>query len=341
MASILLLTCVKPRLISPENLMHSDKLAHLPIALFASVMGLSGLAMGWLKAGQIGNALALDIGWVIRVAASLLLLTLVFFYALKSLRYPDSVKAEFAHPIKINFFATIPIGLVLMATLWSSTHPGAANVLWWVGATLMLILTLLTMSHWIHHTHYQFNHLNPAWFIPVVGNVLIPIAGVRLGHVELSWFFFSIGIIFWLVLMTIVMNRLIFHDPLQDRMRPTLFILLAPPAVGFLSYVALNAGNLDAFARVLYFTGLFLVLLLMSNASHFLKLPFFISGWAYSFPVAAMALASFEMGVLSTQFGFTAIGWAMLTALTVIVIYLAYKTLEALLKGRLLVPEQH
>jgi len=39
--------------------------------------------------------------------------------------------------------------------------------------------------------------------------------------------------------------------------------------------------------------------LLLSNAARFLRLPFFISGWAYSFPVAAIGMASFRMAELT------------------------------------------
>lgn len=315
------------------------KLEHLPVALFASVMGMSGLTLGWLKAGTEGWTVANPIGLALAVITTTLLAVLLLAYGIKAMTQRAAVVAEARHPVKLNFFAAIPIGLILVATVWSGNHPGLAEPIWWVGIAAMLMATLFTMSSWINHTHYQIGHLNPAWFIPVVGNILVPIAGMRLGYVEISWFFFSVGLVFWIILTALVMNRLIFHDALPERMRPTLFILLAPPAVGFVSYLSLNGMTLDALARVLYFTALFLALLLTTNAVKFLKLPFFISGWAYSFPIAAMTVASFEMGQLSGLFGYTALAWALLTTLSVVVLYLIHKTLSALLAGRLLAPE--
>ncbi|MCD8518159.1 MAG: SLAC1 anion channel family protein [Burkholderiaceae bacterium] len=316
-----------------------NKLAHLPIAIFASVMGMSGLTLGWLKAGNMGWPVASGIGLVAAIITSALLAFLLLMYALKASRYWPAVCDEARHPIKLNFFAAIPIGLILVSTLWSGIEPTFAAPIWWAGISAMLVATLFTMNSWIHHSHYQVGHLNPAWFIPVVGNILVPIAGMRFGQIEISWFFFSIGVVFWIVLTTLVMNRLIFHDALIDRMRPTLFILLAPPAVGFVSYLSLNGMALDAFARILYFTALFLALLLGINAVKFLKLPFFISGWAYSFPIAAMTVASFEMGQLTSLFGYIALAWGLLALLTVVVVYLVYKTLMALFAGKLLAPE--
>ncbi len=76
--------------------------------------------------------------------------------------------------------------------------------------------------------------------------------------------------------MVIIFNRIIFHMPLPVKLLPTLFILIAPPAVGFLSYINLT-GELDAFAHVLYNFALFLTILLLSQLPRFARLPFFIS----------------------------------------------------------------
>lgn len=54
-------------------------------------------------------------------------------------------------------------------------------------------------------------------------------------------------------------------------------------------------GELDTFARILYFSGLFLTMLLFSQARCFLKLRFSLSWWAYSFPLAAISIASMAM----------------------------------------------
>lgn len=321
---------------SPSSETHS-RLAHFPVALFASVMGMAGLAMAWLKAGQLEQVPG-EIGAVLRALASLLFIGLLLVYLLKWLRHPAAVTAERAHPLKQNFFAAISISLVLLGTAWQHAAPELARGLWAGGAALHLIVTLWVMSGWIHHTHFQIQHANPAWFIPVVGNIMVPVAGVSFAHTDISWFFFSIGLVFWLVLMTIVLYRLFFHEPLPQRLTPTLFILLAPPSVGFLAWLALT-DSLDAFARLLYFTALFLALLLLSNALRFFRVPFFISAWAYSFPLAALTLASFEMGLRSGIGIYTALGGVLLALLSSVVCVLIVKTLQMALAGRICVAE--
>lgn len=300
-------------------------------------MGLAGLTLAWQKAHAVlGTPPIISAG--LRSVVSVLFVILLIIYSLKALRYPQAIGMEIRHPIRINFFPTMSISLLLLAIAYLETAPDAAFWLWVTGAILHLGFTLAIFGSWIHHTHYDIKHVNPAWFIPVVGNIIIPVAGVRLASPELSWFFFSIGLVFWIVLLTIVLYRLFFHEPLPVRLAPTLFILLAPPSVGFIAYIGLT-GELDAFARILYYTALFLALLLASNAVRFLRLPFFISAWAYSFPLAALTLATLIMGARLPGLVFDLIGAGLLALLSLVVAVLVLRTAVAIQRREICVPE--
>jgi tellurite resistance protein TehA-like permease len=41
----------------------------------------------------------------------------------------------------------------------------------------------------------KIHFMNPAWFIPVVGNILIPIAGVEYMPKAFSFFYFTVGLL--------------------------------------------------------------------------------------------------------------------------------------------------
>lgn len=307
-------------------------LAYLPVALFTTVMGVAGLALAWAKASALAGAPALP-GLCLRWAATALYVFLFVLYALKGLRYPAQVAAERAHPVQVNFFPAISTGMVLLSIAWLPTLPGVAHVLWSVGAAAHLALTLLSVGSWIFHPHYSIQHASPAWFIPAVGNILMPIVGMQWAPPDISWFFFSIGLVFWLVLMTIVLYRLFFHEPLPPPMRPTLAILLAPPSAGFVAYLALT-GQVDGFARVLYSMALFMFLLLASHVRQFARLPFSTAAWGYSFPLAALTMASLEMAHRSASAWYAVLAWALLALLSVLVSWLAWLTLRAAARGQ-------
>ena len=173
------------------NPAETSRLQHFPISWFAMVMGLAGLTIALHRAETLFG-LPVPASSATLVVTIAVFLSLALLYALKAVRHPCAVKAEFSHPIKLNFFPTISIGLILISIALLPHHKPLSLVVWAAGASLHLLFTLYVLSAWIHHTHFEINHMNPAWFIPIVGNILVPIAGVQHGFAELGWFFFSI-----------------------------------------------------------------------------------------------------------------------------------------------------
>ncbi|ADC63973.1 SLAC1 anion channel family protein [Allochromatium vinosum] len=321
-----------------ENTSHTtNRLANFPVSFFSMVMGLSGLTIGWEK---IQSILGRDLGltpWLLGTTGTIFGF-LAINYLLKLVLYRGAVVRELRHPIKINFFPTISMSLLLLAIAFLPISMSISAPLWMAGTGLHLLFTLYIVNVWIHHEYFQIHHMNPAWFIPAVGNVLVPIAGVPLGYADLSWFFFSIGILFWLILLVIVFNRVLFHQPIEAHLMPTLFILIAPPAVGFIAYLQLS-GELDSFARILYFFGLFLTLLLFTQVGRFIKLKFFLSWWAYSFPLAAISIATFVMSERTGQSIYLYLGMGLLALLTAIIVLLLILTFVAVYRRRICVAE--
>ena len=315
----------------------SGRLAHFPVSFFSMVMGVSGLAIAWQKAH-----LALGVSeWVWRLIAAFgtaVFAGLLLIYGVKIVRHFPAVAAEWKHPVRVSFFPTISISLLLLAVVWLPQFRAVAFFTWVLGAALHLVFTITILSSWMYHTHYDIKHANPAWFIPVVGNFFVPIAAVQFGLNEIGWFFFSIGLVFWGVLMTIVLYRIFFHDPIPTRLLPTLFILIAPPSVGFIAYSGL-VPVIDVPARVLFYTGLFMTLLLGSNTLRFINAGFFLSAWAYSFPLAAITIACFLMAKQTGLVFFKGLATGLLVILTMVVIVLIVKTVGAIRRNAICVPE--
>ncbi|WP_294614562.1 SLAC1 anion channel family protein [uncultured Roseovarius sp.] len=314
-----------------------DWLAHVPVTLFTIVMGLCGFTLA-LRAGEA----ALGFGYFISGAAhgfTMVIFAIVaLLYLAKGLRHPGAVVAEWRHPVKLAFFPAISIALVLMAVVMLDPAPGLARAMWLVAVPLQLVLTVSVVSRWIGARSFQHGHLTPAWFIPSVGNVIVAIGGVPLGYVEISWFFTSVGLIFWIVFLVLVMNRLIFHDPLPQRLQPTLVILIAPPSVGFLAWVAL-VGEVDSFARVLLNGAYIFTLIVAVQLPSLLRLPFSLAFWALSFPMAGVTIASFVYGDATGSAGQRVVGLGLLAVLCVIILALLFRTAVALRNNEVFVPD--
>ena len=314
-----------------------DRLENFPITFFAVMMGLLGLGLAMTAAetaaGTSGNASQFILGAAVAVFAVLL-----GFYGVKLVRHPAAVRAEWNHPVRIAFFPTISISLLLLGTALAQRIPETAYVIWSIGVAAQGVLALSVVANWIGHRSFQPMHLSPAWFIPAVGNVVVPLAGVGFGAIELSWLFFSAGILFWVVLLTLVMNRLIFHEPLPGRLMPTLVILIAPPAVAFVAWVRLTE-DVDAFARILLNTGYVFALIVLTQAPRFFRLPFALSWWALTFPMAALAVASFVFAHETGSSLHRIIGFALTATLAFAVATLIVRTSQEIRAKRICRPE--
>ncbi|PWK62668.1 SLAC1 anion channel family protein [Roseicyclus mahoneyensis] len=314
-----------------------SRLEHLPVTFFAVLMGLFGLALAL-------HAAAGTYDWAEGPARAVLWFGLACFvgiaavYLLKAFRYPRAVAAEWHHPVKLAFFPTITISMLLMATAIHGYRPDLAEPLWLAGMLGQGGLTIAVISGWISHRAFEVGHLTPAWFIPAVGNVIVPLAGAQMGWIEVSWLFFSAGMIFWLVLLVLVFNRLIFHAPIPARLFPTLVILIAPPAVAFVSYLRL-VGGVDAFGHILLNSGYVFAALVLVQVPKLMKLPFALSWWALSFPLAALSVASFVYGREAGSDAHVAIGLVVLAALIGVVAGLLYRTGLAILRDEICRPE--
>ncbi len=317
---------------------NNSRLQYFPVAFFSAVMGLAGFAMA-LQQGEAILGISWGGGRIVAVASVAMFALLTIVYVLKLLRFPAAVVEEWRHPVKMSFGATFTVSLLLLGGATLGPWPELSRVLWTAGAVLHLVVTLYVLNAWMHDPGFSIIHINPAWFIPVVGNIVAPIAGIAHAGNETGWFFFSIGLVFWIVLFAIIVYRMIFHDPLPDRLLPTLFILLAPPAAGFIAYLKLH-GGLDGFARILYYTAVFLALLLMLQLPRLTRLKFFLSWWAYSFPLAALTIATLFMFRATGAEVFKVGSYLLLAMLCGVIALLLVLTLCAVSRNEICVPEQ-
>jgi len=313
-----------------------ERIKHFPIPFFAVVMGLSGLAIAYQKAHHLFGFPKI-VYELLMFSAAFAFIVIAILYLLKTFLFFDEVKADFFHPIRINFFAAISISLLLLSISFYFYYPLVAMVFWAFGTLIHLFMTFYVVSFWIRH-NFEIVHTNPAWFIPIVGNVLVPVVGVDFLPKEVSLYFFSVGMFFWLVLGTIIFYRIVFHHQLPQKFIPTLFIFIAPPAVGFVAYMRIY-GAFDFTATVLLNMALFFTVLLLFMWRSFLGLKFFISWWAFTFPLDAVAIAFMTAYQISGSLFYAAFGCLFLAIATLVVGYVAVITIINIRKKEICIEE--
>jgi tellurite resistance protein len=304
--------------------------------MFAIVMGLSGLTIVFQKAADI-------LGWysvIGDISAFLdlgIFLAIIVTYMLKMLQHFDEVKKEFSHPVRINFFAASSISFLLLSIVFHSIQMSVAHYFMYIGMVMQTFFTFYTISFWINK-NLEIAHSNPAWFIPIVGNVLVPVAGGGYLDNNILMYYFSIGIFFWIVLTAILINRIIFHHQLAQKFLPTLFIFIAPPAIAFIAYIKMY-DSFDMFASFLYNLALFFTFMLFFMYKNFMKLKFFISWWAFTFPLAAVTIASMLAYKLSSLVVYKYFAYVFIVVTISIVTLVAIKTIQHMIKKEICIAE--
>lgn len=266
------------------------RLKYFNISFFASVMWFSWLSIASHKLEEIIN---IDLNF----SKYILYFTLIYFfiisilYIIKMIINLQDIKNDFLHPVKSNFFPWIWKILLLIAICFLTINKDISNIFWIIWVLFQSFFTIILFRRWMLH-ETNINTMNPLWFLPVVWNMIIPIAWFKLWYSELSWFFFSVWIIMWITLFIIIMNRIIFHNPIAQKLLPTLFILIAPPSIWFISFTVLNNWDLTQFWKILYYFSLFMFIIIVTKINILKKIKFYLSWWAYSFPMAAITIAT-------------------------------------------------
>lgn len=312
------------------------------------VMGWCGLSQAWLRATDIFGDTALGLGLVAAIFAQLIFILLCLACIVRLQVHPNAVAADMRHPVRHAFMATLPVSILLLASLginlfWGTdrTLDTALTFLWCVGSLLEVAATAWVISRWLKASEnggIQWATFTPVFFIPVVGNVLAPLGGVSIGLEAWATAQFGVGLFLWVVLQTLFFVRLAQAGPLPARLAPSLFITIVPPSISGLSLLQLDAP-LSA-AWMMWGVGAFFLLLALTQIAAIREQPFSMAHWGMSFPLAAFTSLTLRMthapGGAWLQFPAT----LLLAITSLLIVGLTLNTWHGLRRGHLLAPEK-
>ena len=311
-------------------------LAHLPLPLFAAPMGIGGLGLAWRAAGEALGAPAI-VGEALLALAGLVWLVVAGLHLVRTSRHPEALAGDLKHPIRSAFAGAITIGLMIIAGGLTPHLPAAAALVWLVAVVAHLGIGVWTVRGLLIAPR-EAATLMPPLLIPLVGNILAPVIGAKLGFADLSWALFGLGALLWVLIQPSIIHRIATGPAMPDRMKPTLVILLAPPAVGAVALANLT-GGFGAGPTAIWGLAAFFAVVLLTLFPLLRRIPFAMSWWGTTFPSAAFAVATIGFTHAHPSLGATVASWVVLATATVIVARVSAMTLKAAASGHLLMPE--
>ena len=323
---------------------HATPLKFLAPGWFSVVMGLSGLTLAWVRAVPYAGDSALTVAWVLATGAALVMALLLALSLLRGLRHPQSLREDLQHPVRHVFVATLPVSLILLGTVAHALSGASAlaQTIWMIGSASQVLVTVWVLSRWLNTGDGSkpaisfWTGITPALLIAVVGNVVVPLAGVRMGYPEWAAAQFGVGLFFWLVVLTLIFVRLGQHGMWPERLLPATFITIAPPSV--IGLAALQLGAPLAVSWMAWGVAMFFLFWSASMLRRLRSTSFSVTFWALSFPLASLTALTLRLSESAAGW-FGLLAMLMLSLTSLLVAMLVFGTLRGLLNGTLLVPE--
>ena len=302
--------------------------------LFGISFGLTGLGEVWATAARLYDVPA-------NVADVLFLLAAVVWAGTLALYLHHITVArrwgtELLDPVFAPFVALTGIVPMLLGVALSvHAHPAGIAVTA-VSLAFTLALGGALIGQWIVED-LSLAQWHPGYFLPTVaGGYLGSECLAALGHDDLARLLFGYGSVSWLVLGSILLQRMFVEARLPGPLLPTMAIQMAPPVVAGAAWFAINGDRVDGLALGLAGYAMLMAFVQVRLVPVFRAAPFGPGWWAFSFSYAAVFLDAIHwLAAEDVPHGRT---WTylLLAVVTGSIAALAVRTVVALSQGRFL-----
>ncbi|MDJ0322293.1 hypothetical protein QMG61_00745 [Cryobacterium sp. PH31-AA6] len=310
-----------------------------PLTSLGIPFGLSGLAGTWTMAvatlhtpPEVGEALWLLalIVWVLAIGN----------YLVRSHNRGGRILGDIDDSIQGPFASLAPTTGMLIGAHFAADYPLVARPLILVCIALVLVLG----SRFLAQLAVRENNLDAVhagYLLPTVAAFLIAgQSAAILGWPEAGMAGVGVGLLFWVILGTIILGRTAFRHALPAPLRPTFAIWSAPPAVAGNAWFAVNGGRLDTMQHLLVGTFVLLIGVQLAMIVTYWRLSFTLGFWAFTFTAASSGTYAMHWLDLAEAPGEQAWGLLILAAVTLLIgsiavrsVYLMVSAHAASLRG--------
>ncbi|MCU0298054.1 MAG: hypothetical protein MUF33_05980 [Candidatus Nanopelagicales bacterium] len=305
----------------------------LPPNIFSIAFGLSGLAAMW-RAMDATVPGVRPVVLALTIVATGVWVVCLGGYIVKCSR-PGALKADVDHPVQGPFISVIFIAAMMLAMLWFWLGVHSARYLALAAAICALVFGGWITGHWIAG-QFDVDLMNPGYFLPTVAGGLVAATALQVvGYRDLALMAFGIGVVTWVVLGSVLLQRLFVGPALPTSLVPLLAIELAPPAVAGNAWVALNPVPDPVQWGLLAYT-LLMVIVQVRLIPEYRKVPFGPAFWSFAFSYAAAATYAMHWLRIDPIPGGRACAWVLALTLSGFVGWIAARTVAMMRQGRYL-----
>lgn len=209
--------------------------------------------------------------------------------AVKAITDFNGIKESLNNPVVASVAPTISMGIMILATYVKPYFPAVAYGIWIAGLVLHGLLIIYFTGKYI--LNFNIQKVFPSYFIVYVGIVVGSVTGPAFNQIQLGRNLFWFGLVSYLILLPIVLYRVVQVKNIPELAMPTIAIFAAPASLCLAGYM--NSFENKNTTMIGFLAGLSLLMLVyvLLNMPKLLKLPFYPSYSAFTFPFVISGIA--------------------------------------------------
>ena len=252
----------------------------IPIPLCGVMLGLAAL-------GNLLQSYSEGIRYICGILAAFLLILVL----LKLIMFPQMVREDMKNPIMASVSGTFPMALMLLSVYVKPFIGKAAYFIWLLAICLHIILIIYFTVKFL--LKLQMPKVFASYFIVYVGIVVASVtapAYEKAASIGTAAFWF--GFVTLILLLILITYRYVKFKEVPDPAKPLICIYAAPTSLCIAGYVQSVTPKSREFLLAMLLVATVLYVLALVKAISYLKLKFYPSYAAFTFPFVISAIAT-------------------------------------------------
>lgn len=245
---------------------------------------IAGVMLGFTALGNLLQSYSESTRLICGVISALLGLLLIC----KCIAYPSMVKEDMKNPIVASVSGTFPMALMLLST-YVKPYIGTSSIyIWYFAIGLHIALIIYFTKEFI--LKFDMKKVFTSYYIVYVGIVVASVTAPAFEKTNLGTILFWFGLISCLILLVVVTNRYIKYKEVPPPAKPLFCIYAAPVSLclaGYIQSVEAKSLTMIGFLAIL---SLIIYIVVLFQLPKYLKMPFFPSYAAFTFPFVISAI---------------------------------------------------
>lgn len=247
---------------------------------------LCGVMLGFAALGNLLQSYGEGIRYLCGIAAAFILVLVL----LKLAMFPQMIKEDMKNPIMASVAGTFPMALMLLSTYVKPFIGAAAKYLWFFAIGLHIALIIYFTIKFI--LKLQMPKVFASYYIVYVGIAVAAVTAPAFEQLNVGAAAFWFGFATLILLLILVTLRYTKYPEIPEPAQPLICIYAAPTSLCIAGYVQSVMPKSKSFLLAMLVLATLLYIFALVKAVGYLRLQFYPSYAAFTFPFVISAIAT-------------------------------------------------